>query len=121
MDSDKEEICCEAIKVLANLTRHKDIIPALITYKIADALVLYLAINSKEVIFYVLGVLINIVCNNEIRIQFSNDIFSGVNQVINDCSQNESDLINLSMKVLANLIEDNKIIEKILSMNVRKV
>ena len=61
------------------LFRHKDIISHLITSKLADALVLYLSINSKEIIFYVLGVLINIVAHQDIRIQFSNDIFQGVN------------------------------------------
>lgn len=70
MQSDSEDICCEALRVLSNLSRSKDLIKLIIKYKLLDAVILLLDSNSKEIVYYAIGTLINLTNTDEIKFLF---------------------------------------------------
>lgn len=67
MQAENEDICCEALRVLSNLSRNKDLIKLVIKFKLLDAVILLLDSNSKEIVYYAIGTLINLTNNDEIK------------------------------------------------------
>lgn len=64
---DNEEICCESLRVVANLTRIKEFCNVVIEAKIHEALLILLESTSKEIVYYCLGVLSNLMADNNFR------------------------------------------------------
>ena len=62
-----EEICCEALRVVANLSRHKELYKQFVKSQLVEALVLLLDSNSLQIVYYNLGALINLLQNEEIK------------------------------------------------------
>ena len=64
---DHEEICCESLRVVANLTRIKEFCSVVVEAKIHEALMILLESTSKEIVFYCLGVLSNLMADNNFK------------------------------------------------------
>ena len=67
MQTKFEDICCEALRVISNLSRDKELVKLIIDVQLAEALVLLMESNSLEIVYYVLGALINLINNEEIK------------------------------------------------------
>lgn len=64
---DNEEICCESLRVVANLTRIKQFCNVVVDAKIHEALLILLDSTSKQIVFYCLGVLSNLMADNNFK------------------------------------------------------
>lgn len=64
---DNEEICCESLRVVANLTRIKEFCSVVIEAKIHEAMLILLESTSKEIVYYCLGVLSNLMADNSFK------------------------------------------------------
>jgi len=67
MQANSEEICSSALRVVANLSRHKELIKYIIKFKIIDGVVMLLETNSLEIAFNALGVLVNVASFESIK------------------------------------------------------
>ena len=72
---DNEEVCCEALRVVANLTRMREFCGVVIEVKIHEALLILLDSTSKDIVYYCLGVLTNLLADNTFK-YFSLDLDS---------------------------------------------
>ena len=64
---DNEEVCCESLRVLANLTRTRENCRAVIENKIPEALVILVESTCKDIVYYCLGVLANLMTDEEFK------------------------------------------------------
>lgn len=71
---DNEEICCESLRVVANLTRIKEFCHVVVEAKIHEALLILMESTSKEIVYYCLGVLSNLMTDNNFRYNY---LYSG--------------------------------------------
>lgn len=62
-----EEVCCESLRVLANISRHREFLKFIEKLRFTEALIILLNYNNKDIVFYAMGVLINLVNDEEIR------------------------------------------------------
>lgn len=51
----------------SNLSRHKDLVKTIIKFKLIDGVILLLDSNSKDIVYYAMGVLINLMKNEEVK------------------------------------------------------
>lgn len=64
---DNEEICCESLRVVANLIRMKEYVKAVIEAKIHDAVFILLESINKEIVYYCLGILSNLIVDEDFK------------------------------------------------------
>jgi hypothetical protein len=58
----QEEVLCEGLRVLCNLSRFPILLDNIIKLKLHEAVFLLLSHGSQEVVYYAVGVLINLTC-----------------------------------------------------------
>lgn len=64
---DNEEVCCESLRVVSNLTRMKQFIKPVLEAKLHEAVIILLDSTSKEIVYYSLGVIINLLADDEFK------------------------------------------------------
>ncbi len=63
--------------------------------------------NSKDVVFYCLGILINIMNDYEIIKNYFKDCADKILKLIKECSLDDYDILNNCLKCLGNMIDQN--------------
>lgn len=61
---ENEEVCCESLRVVSNLTRMKQFIKHIIDVKLHEAIMILLDSTSKEIVYYSLGIIINLLVDD---------------------------------------------------------
>ncbi|KRX07299.1 Armadillo-type fold [Pseudocohnilembus persalinus] len=112
MQIDNEDICCEALRVISNLSRHKDLITNMIKFKIVEGVIVILDSNSKEIVYYALGALINLLNNDDIKRLFGVSIIEGVLEILKDCNIEDQEILITGFKCMANIIDVNSQLDK---------
>ncbi|KAL4489170.1 hypothetical protein ABPG73_005657 [Tetrahymena malaccensis] len=112
MQNDSEDICCEALRVLSNLSRSKDLIKQIIKFKLLDAVILLLDSNSKDIVYYAIGTLINLTNSEDIKKQMDNSVMESLLQIVEDCTLDDNDLISITLKCVGNIMENNNKIQQ---------
>jgi hypothetical protein len=64
---DNEEICCEALRVVSNVSRMKEFVKVVLEAKIHEAILILLESTNKEIVYYSLGILINLMVEDEVK------------------------------------------------------
>ncbi|KAM3134604.1 hypothetical protein pb186bvf_013246 [Paramecium bursaria] len=105
IQNEDQEICCDGLRVLSNLSRQKDLIKQIIKTRVAEGVIVLLDSNSQDVVYYSLGVLINLLVDQDFKLKEIQNIIEPTIQILADCTLNENDIANLSLKVLVLLIE----------------
>jgi hypothetical protein len=63
-----EEICCDALRLVSNIARHKDFCKQIDILKIVDAVSILLDHDSIDIVYYAVGVLINYTIADDVRL-----------------------------------------------------
>ena len=72
---------------------------AIVSLKILEAVVVLLNHNSKEIVYFSLGILINMMLHPPVKKKFGRIIFQETIKVLNDCSINDVEIINCCLRV----------------------
>ena len=64
---DNEEICCESLRVISNITRMKEYVKCVMEAKIHEAIMILLDSTSKEIVYYCLGTIINLLSDENLK------------------------------------------------------
>lgn len=103
-----EEILIDGLRVISNLSLAKDGVKTLLELKFQKAILVLLKHRRREVVYYSIGILINLSINQEFK-QGSTcrEIFMGLVELLEDSTIDDTDILKTSLKALVNLINDN--------------
>ncbi|CAD8090520.1 unnamed protein product [Paramecium primaurelia] len=107
IQNEDQEICCDGLRVLSNLSRQKDLIKQIMKSRISEGVIVLLDSNSREVVYYCLGVILNLLQDQDFKKKENINIIDYITQVLNDCTTNENDIANLGLKCLILLLDSN--------------
>lgn len=102
---DHEEVTCESLRVLANLTRQREFCAVVVEAKLHEALLILLDSTSKEIVFYCLGVLSNLLTDGAFKQQYKEPIIAGVISILNECDNEDFDVVTLALKTLSCIVD----------------
>ncbi len=62
-----EDVCCESFRVLCNIVKDRRYMKPIVNLKILEAVVVLLNHNSREIVYFSLGILINMMLHEPIK------------------------------------------------------
>lgn len=104
----KEEILIEGLRVISNLSRNKDNIKAILKIKFEEALIVLLDHRSREIVYYSIGILINLTQDKEFKeSSCAISAFHKLVMLLEECQIDDVDIIGCALKALTNIIFEN--------------
>lgn len=79
---DNEEVCCESLRVVSNLTRMKQFIKPVLDAKLHEAVLILLDSTSKEIVYYCLGIIINLLADDEFKSAYRGQLISAIVEIL---------------------------------------
>lgn len=67
IQNEDQEICCDGLRLLSNLSRQKELIKHIIKSRVVEGAIVLLDSNSRDVVYYSLGVILNIMQDDEFK------------------------------------------------------
>jgi len=100
-----EEIQIEAVRVLSNLSRHAELCEAFVAEKdFLEALAIVLENTLRELVFYSVGIIINISLHESSRPKIlEKDVINKLIDVLKDANMEDMELAKVAAKALHNL------------------
>lgn len=102
---DNEEVCCESLRVVSNLTRMKNFIKHIIDAKLHDAVIILLDSTSKEIVYYSLGIIINLLMDDEFKSQYRSTLIDMIICILRECQDEDFDVVTVALKALSIIID----------------
>ena len=103
-----EEILIEGLRVISNLSRTKQGVGQIVNIKFYDAINILINHRSRDVVYYSIGILINISQDQTFKKSpVCIEIFYGLIDLLDECCIDDVDILNCAMKALTNIISDN--------------
>ena len=103
---DNEEVCCESLRVVSNLTRMKQFIKPVLEAKLHEAVMILLDSTSKEIVYYSLGVIINLLSDDEFKSANRTVLINSILEILGECQGEDFDIVGVSLKALSIIIEN---------------
>lgn len=73
--------------------------------KLHEATFILLESSSKEIVYYSLGVLINLLTEAEFKAKYKLDIVCAVLEILKECSQEDFDIVAIGLRCLGSVVE----------------
>lgn len=105
VQAENEEICCEGLRVLSNLSRMKEFVKVVVEAKLHEATLILLESSSKEIVYYSLGVLINLLADTDFKARYKLDIVYAVLDILRECSADDFDVVAIGLRCLGGVVE----------------
>lgn len=103
-----EEILTEGLRVISNLSRSKNGAKNLLKLKFHEAVQILLKHRSRDVVFYSIGILINLTVDKEFKeSKTCTEIFFALIELLEDCTIDDIEILGCAFKALVNIITDN--------------
>lgn len=104
----QEEILIEGLRVISNLSRSKEGVKHIVKIKFHDAVSVLIDHRSREVVYYSIGILINLTQDKKFKTSSAClDIFHSLVELLDECNIDDIDILSCSLKALTNIIYDN--------------
>jgi hypothetical protein len=111
LETSNEELQIEAVRVLSNLSRHSALCEHFVSDKsFVEALIVILDHTLRELVFYTIGIIINITMHESPRLQIVSlqpSMLSKLIDVLKDSNIEDMDLSKVAAKALHNLAVKN--------------
>lgn len=109
----QDEILIEGLRVISNLSRSKNNIKQIMKIKFHEALNILQNHRSREVVYYSIGIIINQTHDSEFKLtRIATEIFQGLINIQEECTIDDVDILDCSLKAITNLMCDT-VIKKI--------
>jgi hypothetical protein len=103
-----EEILTEGLRVISNLSRSKNGVKNLLKLKFHEAVQILLKHRSRDVVFYSIGILINLTVDRDFKESSTCvEIFGALVELLEDCTIDDIEILGCAFKALVNIISDN--------------
>jgi len=101
-----EEVCCEALRVLSNLSRDKNLARQTTKTKIVEAVIALLAHTNKDIVYYSLGIIMNLMVTDEMRkVETLQTILKAVTNILFYSTIEEFDIVSCCLKCTTNILD----------------
>lgn len=99
-----EEVCCESLRVVSNMTRMKQFIRPVLDAKLHEAILILLDSTSREIVYYSLGIIINLLADDEFKSTKSASLVTCILDILSECQSEDFDIVGVCLKALSIIV-----------------
>ena len=88
------------------MTRMKQFIRPVLDAKLHEAVMILLDSTSREIVYYSLGIIINLLADDEFKSTSSKLLVCSILEILSECQSDDFDIVGVALKALSIIVEN---------------